>query len=230
MKYLVWLVTAVCALAFAPAAAGADEAAVSSDGATWATSLERPLFDGQVRWAPGDSRTESFYVRNQGSTSSRLTIQLQPQDADGLVVQGDVVLQVRADGGAWSDLEHGQATPLLDGASLPAGAATRIELNAAFDPSSGNRTQLKRLDFDLRITLTEATLVLPPDGDGDAGPGSDGGTGPGADSGTSPGADGGTLPKTGALLLPAFIWLAAVLLGGGAAFVVRRREPGAHDG
>jgi len=203
------------ALGVAPPATAVDGDAValSADGRRWGSELSAPLFDPAVRWVPGDSRTASFWVRNDGGDTGRLVITAQLVEPDG-PLNGTVALRLRT-AGTSVDLTPGRPTAV---GTLRAGARTRAEVEAVFDPASSNVTQSERLRFAFDVTLS---------GDG---PAATAGTSPGTSSG-APGAGGEasdgatpTLPGTGAEARWWWLVAAAALVGGGGALVVRNRR------
>lgn len=192
-------------MAFLPVLAhAADEIGLSRDGVRWSGSLDDSLFDPDVRWVPGDRRSEVFHVRNQGPSSAWLAVEVHADDPDGLVRQHDVVLSARADRGDWMTLEPGTQSSALTDRGIGPGEQVRIDLRANFDPESPNRSQNKDVSLSFRVTLTERVECS-------------GGECPGTDPA-------GTLPVTGAVLGHWLVWLAAILIGAGAALVVARRK------
>ena len=172
--------------------------AVSSDGVTWSSALAAPLFDGSLRWVPGDAHVGSFYVRND--SGREVTVRLEARDAGTrlLTTQGDVRLYARTDGGAWHLVPVGVPSARLDRAGLPLGQVSRIDVRAVFDPASPNRSQSQDTTLSFVIRLADA------DPRADGGPGDLAGTG----------APGVRLP----------VLAGALLLGCGVALVRRRRE------
>ncbi|MDP3967964.1 MAG: hypothetical protein Q8Q02_06755 [Nocardioides sp.] len=194
-------------------AAAADEIGLSPDGVQWGDQLA-PLFDGTVRWVPGDVRTASFHVRNQAADAVRLAIAVETIGAARLLDGHAVSLSARSGAGRWVHLHQvGQRFSIND-AAIPAGEQTRVQVRAAFAPSSTNRSQRDSVALRFRVVPSEATA------DDSRGP-----EGAPDKDGDDPTA--GLLPDTGA---PAFGWLlllAATLLGAGAA-QIRSKRGGQH--
>lgn len=191
--------TVIAALAV-PARA-ADGIGLSLDGRTWSDSIRQPLFDAGSRWVPGDSETRSFYVRDQGPTGARLTVDVLTRDGNRLIADDDLLIEVRADGGAWGVIENGGTARAIASGRLGQGARARVDVRVGFRPGSVNESQSDVLPLDFRATLV----------DGSAGP----------DAG---GAADGLLPGTGSALGVAVIWSAAALLGSGLALLLGRRR------
>lgn len=195
------LTLATC-LGASPAAA-AEQVGLSSDGVTWQDSLTTPLFVPELRWVPGDRDTATFYVRNRGPSAATMTIDVTAGDADQLLAEDDLEVDVRTGDGAWQRVPNGGTTTALVRDSLAEGATTDVDVRVGFAWLSPNRSQRKELPLSLMVTLVQAGPVGP-------GPGDD---------------PGGWLPGTGADFPPWMLWLAAVLLGaGGAVLVAARKE------
>ncbi|MEZ0580026.1 LPXTG cell wall anchor domain-containing protein [Nocardioides sp. MH1] len=205
----------VLAATAAPACAD-EEVGVSSDGRHWHADLRTPLFDPAFRWVPGDRQVRSFYVRNQGPTRARMSLEVRSRDTGHLLPDDDVDLAARAAGGPWVELENGRAGGIVVQDALDAGSRVRVEVRVAFNPASTNQSEVRRLPLTFRVLLAQ-------DGPGGDGPGS----GPGGD-----GAVTGVLPSTGNGVQTWFVWLGAALVGAGLALVAaaRRRGEEARDG
>lgn len=187
-----------------PAAHGADDVGVSTDGVTWSDGLDAPLFDPAVRWVPGDSRVASLYVRNQGPTGASVTIEARSVDADALLADDDVQLRARAGGGGWVPLRNGVSSARLTEQTVVPGDVVRVEVDATFDPRATDATQLERLALDVRVVLRDglgAGAAPPVDGE----------------------AVGGALPDTGTGVARRVLALAAALLVTGIVLTAVRR-------
>ncbi len=199
------LVVAACAAlaVLAPSTAqAADEIGFSNDGVTWSSSLPNPVFDPAFRWVPGDSRTASFFVRNDGPSTALMTIEARSADTDELLAVDDIDLQARVVGGPWVALENGIASGPLTQGSIARGDVVQVQVNATFDPNSSNQSQTKRLPLSFTVTLTDAL--------------------------ESVSAGGGLLPSTGAKIgfWPLTLALGASVVGGA---LVARRSTSAEE-
>lgn len=220
------LLSAVLALGLvlvgiAPAFA-ADQIGLSRDGAHWADTLEDPLFDPHVVWVPGDSRTVSFYVRNQADTNAVLSATVLTADGDQLLAGRHLSLRARA-GGQWFPLVNGHASPELTAASISPGQQVRVDLEAAFDPASSNASQTAAVDLMLRIRLSDAV----------SGPGPEPiGTMPTPrptpdsprDRPDRPPVGAGQLPDTGSNSPAILMWTALLAVTAGVAFIAAGRR------
>ncbi len=145
----------------------ADEIGLSRDGITWASELPGGLFDDASRWVPGDSETESFYVRNQGPTDAVMVIEARSADSDELLSNDDIELRARVDGGTWVDLENGAPSKSLSQQRMGEDDEVHVEVNATFDPASSNQSQSKTLDLTFTVTLADALQAGEGDSDND---------------------------------------------------------------
>ena len=133
---LVWrclLCTAILSLGSSSAYA-ADEIGLSRDGVTWTPTLPGGLFDGAFRWVPGDSETESFYVRNQGPSDAVMVIEARSADSDELLSNDDIELRARVDGGTWAELENGATGRSLSQQRIGEDDVVHVDVKATFDP------------------------------------------------------------------------------------------------
>ncbi len=201
------IAVALVATSGAPARAD-DEIGLSLDGQTWHDDLSQPLFDPALRWVPGDREAASFYVRNQGPSRAKMTIEVRADDRDQLLANDDIELAGRTAGGAWVPLENGaDAAPLLrDG--LEQDGKVRVDVRVEFRRDSTNRSMVQSLPLAFRVTLVQAGA---------------------RDDGSDPGSR-GPLPDTGNDVELWLVWLAAALVGAGAALVVAARRKEARDG
>ncbi|SKB09926.1 hypothetical protein [Aeromicrobium choanae] len=200
----------------APATAS-DEIGLSSDGVNWVDDLTVPLFDADLRWVPGDSRTVTFYVRNQAESDGELTVTVRANDPDGLLTADHVTLRARANG-TWFTLRNGEPSDDLTAASIGAGGIVPVDLQATFSPGSSNASQRDASDVTLELRLTGVLDAV--DGTGDA-PGTDGAPAAGDSDDLT-----GWLPQTGAPASLLVLWLAVLVTAVGIAFVAagRRRD------
>lgn len=178
----------------------ADEIGLSHDGERWADTLTEPLFDADTIWVPGDSRTVSFYVRNEAESNALLTTTVRTDDADNLVSNDHIALRARA-GGTWFDLRNGEPSEELTDASIRPGSPVKVEVEAQFDPRSSNASQAGSVDLRFEVRLTEAHADEP-------------------DDAPPP----GWLPPTGARVSVALLWIAGILMVVGTALTVAARR------
>ena len=208
--------TAAILLIATPAVA-ADEIGLSTDGASWGSTLSQPLFDPGFRWVPGDRESASFWVRNQSDASALLDIAILGSSIDSLMETGDLSVTVAAASGGGGSTTRTGRHELLSSRAVQPGQTERIDVTVAIDPAATNQSQVKSLElqFEVRLTQDSPTPEDPADNDNN-------GDGDSRDrNGFLPGT-GGSAPW----LLPA--GLIGVALGLLAVAVTRRKE--ASDG
>ena len=184
----------------APPASAADEIGLSRNGVTFSASLSDSLFDPAFIWVPGDIESETFYVRNQGDATARLTMDILGEQVSDLIASGD--LHVTASSGSKSATVSDAGTHrLLTIPGVDTDEIVPITVTVAFDEASTNETQLLSSDLKFRINLKQTSAVL----------------GEEEDDGN------GLLPDTGAQSPLWLAALAAISIGSGAALISRRR-------
>ncbi|MEO6606134.1 MAG: LPXTG cell wall anchor domain-containing protein [Aeromicrobium sp.] len=183
----------------APAAAD-GELGISSNGASYSPTFHGPLFSSAIKWVPGDSRTATFYVRNQSTDTASLTVTLLGDHVGQLLDSGDLTVSATGGGGAFTPASNGDEQLLLLSEGIEGGDVVPVQVKVDFSYSSPNDTQLTSTDLNFRVTLTQTADVSP--GDGST----------------------GALPDTGS---PDITWIGlfgSILLGTGVAIVSRRRN------
>ncbi len=193
---------------------------VSLDGRHWSAGLSRPLFDPALRWVPGDARTASLWVRNEGETTAALTLAMRAADADGLIAHGVVRIEAQAGDGPWVPIDPARPGRRLAG-DLGVGAQERITVRASYDPAADNDTQRDRVELSFQVTLSDATAAGPAAGSGSAAGSTPTGTTPTGGQGAAPA--GASLAATGApdLGRPVAAGVAALVVG---STLLRRRR------
>lgn len=142
------------------------DVAVSSDGVSWGPELAAPLFESSARWVPGDVRTASFFVRNEGASSASLRIEGRDTVTGELTDERAVTLFARADGGRWQRLRIGAMSGELNTVALPVGQVSRVEVRALFEPAAGNHSQQEHADLSFVVGLQDARADGPLPGTG----------------------------------------------------------------
>lgn len=230
-RLLTTLLTAAMVLAAVAPASADDKIGLSPDGEQWVDSLSQPLFDSDTVWVPGDSRTVSFYVRNQATTNATLTASVRTRDGDDLVADHHIVLRARV-GDRWFALRNGKPSPALTDASIRPGAPVRVDIEAGFDPTSSNASQTDTLRLMFEVTLTDAAAGPDP-APGENVPGDVptdvDGTGDPSDVHDDAGGFAGWLPDTGAETPVILIWMAGTAIVVGAAVAVAGRRKGERE-
>lgn len=200
-RLLTLVLAGALALVGSPARAD-DQIGLSLDGQHWTDQLRRPLFDTDRRWVPGDAAVRSFFVRDQGPTDARMTIQLVLRRGNTLLPLDGVELSAREHGGQWRALDVvGKGTALLSRA-LDRGEPVRVDVRARLRWATKNDAQGARLPLDIVVTLTQA----------------------------GPGGTGGFIPGTGNAVESWLVLVGVALVGTGAVLVVVRRRREQEDG
>ncbi|MFY0408470.1 hypothetical protein [Solicola sp. PLA-1-18] len=237
MRRLLGLLVVLLVVGVPGVARGADgdRVALSLDGRTWSSSLDRPvLSDAPTTWVPGDVAAGRLWVRNDGPTAAALSLGTSGREGDALMAD----LQVTVRSGDRVATVRGAGTTKDDLGVLEPGQVTRVRVEVGIVASSRNRTQTERESVSLRVVLTEVVASEAGQGgaegqddaddEGAAPPIVDalGSTDP-STAGTAPltGGPSGDLPGTGAPVGAWFVWAGALVLGTGAALAsTRRRE------
>lgn len=207
-RILVTVVAALVVLTPSPASA-ADDIGLSRDGVTFTEKLSAPLFDPEVRWVPGDTRIEQFFVRNDGPSDGVMMIAAvlgadDPLLADDQLAADDILIEARADGGEWVEVATGVTSSNLSDRRVERGVVAQVDVRATFDPASTNQSQAKVLELDFLVNLSDAL-----DDEVRSEAVSD---------------RGGALPGTGATWTWWHMALAAMAIGGGLGLIRRRAE------
>jgi LPXTG-motif cell wall-anchored protein len=200
-------------------AGAAGEIGLSTDGVHFAGALPGPLFAPGFVWVPGDSRTATFYVKNQATTAAVLDVTMQTGPVQTLIQTGDLTIGARVDGGAYVDATTAGDHLLVDQVPVASGTIKKIDVRVTFDPASTNQSQLRQLDLRFAVQLSQDTSVLPPTKGGGTGHGHGHTGGGGTVSGP------GGLPGTGSDVTPLMLAAGAGLVALGLFLigVARRR-------
>lgn len=202
---------------YAVPASAADEVLVSNTGADFSRNLSQPLFDPALRWVPGDVRSATFFVKNNGDDPAALTLSVLDDEAGRLLESGALDLRVSSGRTRWSTDPTSAGRGRKSRTVLGRGGSLPVTVRVAFNPRAANPTQALTSELRIRIGLTQTGRY-------------------GVDPGTSPGdttngtdrdpraaTPGGLLPGTGAPAgLSWLLLLGSILLGTGFALVARR--------
>ncbi len=184
---------------------------LSQDGRSFAEQLTEPLFDPAVRWVPGDVRTETLWVRNDSGQSADLIVTLDAPALAGLLASGDVEISSRVRGSE-AVVEALPAT-VAAAEGLTAGEAVPVELTVTMAGRADDSTMRVLGGLDLRVRLTEASLVAPLD--------------PAGPPGGPVGGDAGDLASTG-MTVPAWVAALGLLAVGLASMLLAGRDRSAR--
>lgn len=195
-------VVLVIVLASTTPAAASSEIGLSRDGIAFAPKLDAPLFDPATLWVPGDVRTETFYVRNQATDNADMSIDVIGASRDSLMDTGALMVSLRGSDAVWHDVTDPGMQRVVSAADLASGRAARIDVKVALLNGAPNMTQVRHLDLDVRVLLSQ-------------------------DTGRPTPVDSGLLPDTGAPTLWSLI-VGLCLVAVGTVLVQSRREKENH--
>ena len=131
---------------------------LSLDGQHWTPELERPLFDGDRRWVPGDNQTVSIWVRNLTRSAAALDLRLEP--AGDSWSTADLDLSARVDGQP-VQAQSGTGARRID----PITGPTRIDLTVTMSQQARERAQRRHAPFSVRLRFAETGADADADAD-----------------------------------------------------------------
>lgn len=209
MRRTVLTMLSVLTMTFALAgtASATGELGISKNGVDFAASVDN-LFAPDMIWVPGDVRTETFYVRNQGRTPAKLTIDILGSRAASLIDTGDLRIKAFVAGGKFLPVSDRRRHRLLTLEDVPNGRIVPVTVTVAFDDTSTNESQLLSAELHFKVNLTQTAQVRGAEATGGRS--------------TANGDNNRLLPDTGA---PDFLLLgtlAMICLGAGTTFISRR--------
>jgi hypothetical protein len=212
---------------------------LSTDGTVWSTSLPGGLFDSFQGAVPGDSVTESFYVRNPQAaavTMKTLALDVTSNSSDlksSITVDGEVGGRSLPAPVSLSALSN--CATLAPDMVLAANATAKVSITLAMLNVSGTVAQSSQGGFNVLLTMQDNAAGAPAASCGGSVPSGGGGSGGGHHH--PPQHDGGGVvaadPATAGLGNPlAFtgleiggpLFLGGVLLGLGILFLLARRR------
>lgn len=136
---------------------------VSTDGVSFLPDNALPLFDSMGRVVPGDSTTESVWVRNDAPSAGVLRIDLTGVSADDPELAAAFTLGTAVAGASASEgtsvadgIDNGGCIVLHNGHRLAPGERVQIDVTAALSRSLTDRDgALGTVDFKLRASLRD---------------------------------------------------------------------------
>lgn len=164
MTIVRWPVLLMTLLLMGPAMpVSADpELGLSVDGVAWTSDLTAPLFDPDIRWVPGDTRTATFHVRNGSGDPAVLSVDVLGAQTHTLLETGDLTISAKGGGGPWRDVSTPGTHRLVSDVTIQSGAGTLVEVAAAFSTAADNQSMRRELDLRFRIRLTQGAAVSGP--------------------------------------------------------------------
>lgn len=192
-------------------------AEVSPDGMTYTRSYSG-LFDGNIL-VPRGTATDSFLVKNNGTTRGYLRIVLTSVEIPNLDVLHALTISAGTTEQPGRPLPVSAARPcltLLEGASLPAGQSVQVRSVLGLNDLSGTDGQNGAIEFSLEVLLSES-----PAQNDDTCPGDRPSPGPIAEAHPAPP---GALAATGLARAGTVTMVAAAALALGSALALWRRR------
>jgi len=153
----------ILALVAAEPAAAADEIQLSDDGVTYGSNLAAPLIPGLPVLVPGDTLSESFWVRNSGPSQAYLTVTLENATWTSSQLADALTVGASAPGNAGHTVALSNSTTctvLLQNHVLNAGDDVRVTMALTLGDLTGLDGQSATAGLDAGIRLTE-TAGLP---------------------------------------------------------------------
>lgn len=152
-----FLIAALLVGSAAPAVADAEpDVELSVDGVTWGPDLTVPLFDPDIRWVPGDTRSATFRVRNSSGDPARLSVDVLGTAVHSLLDTGSLTVAARGGGGAWKVISTPGTHRLVSAVPVAPGGSSRVEIVVAFSAAAANQSMRQDLDLRFRLRLTQA--------------------------------------------------------------------------
>ena len=150
------------------ASASGGDLQVSPDGITYADANTLPVYPESWRFVPGEVRTTSVWVRNTGSATGLLTLEMLNPTASDEILAASVSVSATPAGGPTTPvtittgIANGACTVLGSDHALAPGETPRIDVRAAVAPTlEGAQGQLQSVDFVLGALLSDAAARSP---------------------------------------------------------------------
>lgn len=118
----------------------------SENDGLWSTSLEGPMFDRNIRWVPGDTRTAEFRVRNGTDEDGNLSIHVDGPDS------------VRAES---FSVGLGSAMARCADIVIPAGSERAVVATVHMSDLATDETQKKQAELDVALQWGEGGATSP---------------------------------------------------------------------
>ena len=158
--------TVVLGAPLAPAFASEDGLTVSTDGTAYEPNNTLPVLQDMGRVVPGDTRTESLWVRNDAIMPGRLHVDVIDPSSDDQALASHVTLSVNGPSGMDSTpttistaMEVGTCTVLASDLVLQPGESAELRISAAVSPELDQRNGVHgTVAFRLRGVLEDASV------------------------------------------------------------------------
>lgn len=151
----------------APALAAEGDLLVSTDGVTYSADNTLPVFPDSWRFVPGDSESQSVWVRNAADTAGTLRIDLIDPRSDDMVFASHLAIAATPEGepltpvGFDVGVANGACTVLGIAQTVAPYESVRIDIAAAVSTAlTGQEGVRAKTSFALRATLVDAAAGL----------------------------------------------------------------------
>jgi len=165
MSRAVALTTAVALLGFAgvssaSAATGVGVVELSDDGITYSSSYPGSIFDDITALSPGDSQSDTIYVRNAGTAAGYLRITIRDVSYSDQAFANALTVSTGATGGTGGAVAISAANPCAvtsEGIVLSPGQSIPVVATLALGNLNGTAGQGATASVSLRITLSDTS-------------------------------------------------------------------------
>jgi hypothetical protein len=149
------------------AASAAGIVEVSTDGATWGSSLGSPLFTTAPELVPMGSESASFWVRNSAADDAYLRLTVDTLGWSGFDYAASLSIAASVPGIAGTPIvlaSAGSCPVLLNGVLLPAGQAVQVTATLALGDLNGTSGQSGSAAMNIGVMLTQVAGTAPASG------------------------------------------------------------------
>ena len=154
------LLTLVIGATPASAATGVGVVELSDDGVNFASSYPGAVFDSIAWLTPGDSQTETIYVRNTGSAAGYLRITMRDVSFSDTHYADALTVTTSTPSNAGAAQAISGASPCLvtnEGVLVAAGQTVPVTASLNLGDLTGTQGQGATASLSLRFTLSDAT-------------------------------------------------------------------------
>lgn len=144
----------------ASAATGVGVVEVSDDGVTFAQSYPGVIFDDIAKLTPGDSQSDTIYLRNTGTTAGYLRITLRDVNYSDQAFADALTVTTSVTGGSGGATAISSAAPCAvtnEGVIVAPGQTVSVLATLALGNLNGSAGQSATASASLRFTLSDTT-------------------------------------------------------------------------
>ncbi|QAV70276.1 hypothetical protein ESZ53_07370 [Salinibacterium sp. UTAS2018] len=144
----------------ASAATGGGDIELSADGVSFASTYPGAVFDSVALLSPGDSQTETIYVRNTGTAAGYLRVTMRDVSFSDTTYADALTVTTSAPSSAGSSHSLSAAAPCLvthEGTVIAAGQTVPVTATLDLGELTGLQGQGATASVSLRFTLSDTT-------------------------------------------------------------------------